>query len=125
MDASKCVYKDRARVTVQRGADGELCGLLTDLLCYINPDVLNDFQVSFEISLRYVMAPVSYPTKEHIAQVFSHVGVGDYDAFFSYVVPDVGEYIFLVSKMKILHHISLRNFQVDDTAQSSHLLIRL
>lgn len=33
-----------------------------------------------------------YPTKEHIAQVFSHVGVGDYDTFFSYVAPDVGQY---------------------------------
>lgn len=32
------------------------------------------------------------PSKEHIAQVFAHVGVGDYDTFFnSYVAPDVGK----------------------------------
>lgn len=39
------------------------------------------------------MAVGTYPTKEHIAQVFSNVAVGQYDEFFSYVVPDVGKYI--------------------------------
>lgn len=64
--------------------------ILPVLLCFICSDVPDDFQVSIDFSIRFVMAKGSYPSKEHIAQVFSNVGVGDYDAFFSYVVPNVG-----------------------------------
>lgn len=84
---------------------------LPALLCFICSDVPKDFQLSVVFLHHLIMAKGSFPSKEHIAQVFSNVGVGNYDAFFSYVVPDVGQYIIPVSKIKTQQYIHLlRNF---------------
>jgi hypothetical protein len=43
-----------------------------------------------------------YATKEHIQEVFSHCGKGDWDGFFSNVVPDVGTLISSDRRLPVL-----------------------
>lgn len=69
------------------------------------------------------MAKGSYPSKEHIAQVFSNVGVGDYDTFFSYVAPDVGQSIISISKKRHSNTSTYDGSSVDEVARSSQLLV--